>query len=112
MESPVPSYHGDQPYIFVSYAPDDTDFIQGEIQWLHDQGFHVCYDKGSNTRETKGQIERSSLFLLFLSPGVERLRREITHAASKEVSILVVRLAKTKLPCLCPVKWCISCSPS
>lgn len=43
METPFPAYKGDEPYVFVSYAHDDSSQVYPEITRLHDQGFNVWY---------------------------------------------------------------------
>ena len=44
MDRPFPAYKGDEPYIFVSYALEDTDLVFPE-KWLKDQGFNIWYDR-------------------------------------------------------------------
>ena len=44
MEKPFAAYQGDEPYIFVSYAHEDSEVVYPEIQWLKDQGFNIWYD--------------------------------------------------------------------
>ena len=43
---PFKAYQGDEPYIFVSYAHEDSDAVYPEIEWLRDQGFNIWYDEG------------------------------------------------------------------
>ena len=43
MERPFPAYKGGKPYIFVSYAHEDSEVVFPEIQWLKDQGFNLWY---------------------------------------------------------------------
>ena len=46
MDQPFVAYQGDESYIFVSYAHEDSDAVFPEIQWLRDQGFNLWYDEG------------------------------------------------------------------
>ena len=73
METPFVAYTGNQPYVFVCYAHEDSDVVFPEIQWLKNQGFNIWYDEGispgSEWRdELADSISKASLFLYFVSP--------------------------------------------
>lgn len=42
----VPAYEGNKPYIFVSYAHKDSDFVQPIIAELFEKKYRVWYDEG------------------------------------------------------------------
>jgi len=46
LETPFAAYVGDEPFIFVCYAHDDSDVVFPEMAWLHDQGLNLWYDEG------------------------------------------------------------------
>ena len=35
-ERPLPSYDGDEPYVFVSYSHEDTGLVYPQVRWLQD----------------------------------------------------------------------------
>ena len=43
---PQPAYDGDEPYIFVTYAHEDTAVVYPHIRWLQQNGFNVWWDEG------------------------------------------------------------------
>ena len=70
MERPFPAYKGDEPYIFVSYAHEDSDVVFPEIQWLKGQGFNLWFDEGISpgsrwSEELASALENANLFLFF-----------------------------------------------
>ncbi len=42
----VPAYEGNKPYIFVSYAHKDSDFVQPIIAELFEKKYRIWYDEG------------------------------------------------------------------
>ena len=40
------AYHGDQPYVFISYAHKDTPAVLAVIERLQRDGYRVWYDEG------------------------------------------------------------------
>ena len=46
MDKPLPTYKGDDSYVFVCYAHADQGVVKAEIRWLQDQGINVWYDEG------------------------------------------------------------------
>jgi TolB-like protein len=70
---PFSAYRGDEPYVFVSYAHADADWVYGELEWLRDQGLHLWYDEGIEPgrdwpEELARAIEGCAAFLLCVSP--------------------------------------------
>ena len=43
VDKPFTAYQGDEPYIFVSYAHEDSEVVYSEIQWLKDPNDHARY---------------------------------------------------------------------
>ena len=43
---PFEAYSGDEPYVFISYAHKDSEFVFDEISMLHDAGYNIWYDEG------------------------------------------------------------------
>lgn len=46
MEHPFSAYEGNNPYVFVCYAHDDSDVVYPELAWLADHGVRIWYDEG------------------------------------------------------------------
>ena len=73
VDLPFPAYKGDQPYIFVSYAHQDSADVYPDITWLHQRGFNVWYDEGIPPgevwrEELARSIEDCAAALYFVSP--------------------------------------------
>jgi Tol biopolymer transport system component len=106
MDRPFPAYNGDDPYIFVSYAHDDSDTVYPEIGWLKDQGFNLWYDEGIGPgqewhQELADRIDGSSLFLYFITPqsaASAHCQREAHYAIDNDMQLLAVHLEDTTLP--------------
>ncbi len=99
------AYHGDDPYIFVSYCHKDIEKVYPYIEKLNKEGYRVWYDDGiiagSEWPETIAQkLEGASVFVAFISGSAidsHNCRKEINHAVNKEKKIAVVFLEKVKL---------------
>ncbi len=106
MERPLPAYRGDEPYIFVSYAHEDSDLVFPEIQWLKDQGFNIWHDEGISPSsewhtELTESIENSNLFLYFITPRSvtsDHCQREVHYVIDHKKQLLTVHLEETQLP--------------
>ena len=104
-ERPFPAYKGDDPYIFVSYAHDDTALVYPEITRLRDQGFSIWYDEGIAPGSTWSDevalaLTESKLFVYFVTPrsvDSENCQQELNFALSRERKILAVHLVETQL---------------
>ena len=105
MGKPFPTYKGDNPYVFVCYAHDDSAMVYPDIEWLHDQGFNVWYDEevspGTVWRnELADSIEGSNLFLYFVTPqSVDSIycQREVNFGVDHGIPVLAVHLEETDL---------------
>ena len=72
MESPFAAYTGDQPFVFVCYAHEDSDVVYPEMAWLRDQGLNLWYDEGisagKNWRTAIGEsLLAASRILVYVS---------------------------------------------
>ncbi len=105
MAKPFPAYKGDNPYVFVCYAHDDSAMVYPDIEWLHDQGFNVWYDEGISPgtvwrNELADSIEGSNLFLYFVTPqSVDSIncQREVNFGVDHGIPVLAVHLEETDL---------------
>jgi TolB-like protein/lipoprotein NlpI len=106
VDSIIPAYAGDEPYVFVSYAHSDGVFVMDQIRWLHSQGVPVWYDEGISPglnwpEELANAIEAAAIVLLFVSPRSvvsEHCVRETTFAISRRKPLLAVHIEPTELP--------------
>ena len=106
MERPFPAYKGDDPYIFVCYAHDDSEMVYPEIIRLRDQGFNIWYDEGISPGSTWRDevalaLTQCKVFLYFVSPRSvtsTNCLKEVNFCLSRERKILPVYLEKTDLP--------------
>ena len=102
---PYPAYHGDEPYIFVSYSHKDSDKVFKEIKRLNEDGYRVWYDEGIApgnewTDEIASALENCSLFVVFLtknsvmSPNV---KNEIDFAIDEKIPAIGIYLEECSL---------------
>lgn len=102
----INAYHGPDPYLFASYAHQDIEVVFQQISFLHDRGYRVWYDEGVQPGNEWPEaialaIERSSLFLVFISPAAvasTHVRNEIHYALDSSKPLLAVHLEQTTLP--------------
>ncbi len=105
METPFPAYRGDEPYVFVSYAHEDSDEVYPEIAWLKSNGFNVWYDDGIEAgsewrEEIATAIKYARLVLYFVSPNSSRskyCRKEINFAVEQNIPIITIHMEPTEL---------------
>ena len=106
MNKPFRAYSGDLPYIFVSYAHEDSNAVYPEMKWLQDQGFNVWYDEGISPgtvwrTELADSIMGAGLFLFFVTPRSVvsgNCEKEVNFAIDHDISVLTVHLEETDLP--------------
>lgn len=95
-------YSGDEPYIFLSYAHDDTERIYKIAKQLHQDGYRIWYDEevkaGEDHKEKiSNSIRNASFMLCFVSPSYvnsDYCRRELSYAIDQRVTIIPVKLDK------------------
>ncbi|GMR14956.1 MAG: hypothetical protein BMS9Abin30_0570 [Gammaproteobacteria bacterium] len=106
MDKPFPAYDGDEPYVFVCYAHDDSKIVYSEIRWLRDQGINLWYDEGispgAEFPERLGDaILGASLVLFYVSPesvNSRHCRDEVYFALDRHTPVLASHLSATQMP--------------
>ena len=94
-----------EPYVFVSYAHADADFVYPESRRLIGLGYHVWYDEriraGSDWRDAiAGAIENAAAVLLIVSPrslGSAHCQKEVHHALEHKRPLLAVHIERTRM---------------
>lgn len=105
MDLPFPAYKGDKPYIFVSYAHQDSAGVYPDITWLHQQGFNVWYDEGIPPGEVWREelaraIEDCAAALYFVTPRSvtsENCLKEVNFALENRHAVIAVHLEPTEM---------------
>ena len=105
MEKPFPAYQGDEPYVFVCYAHEDSDVVYPELSWLHEQGVNLWYDEGisagRNWRAAIGDSLLGASHVVFYisehSLASDHCDREINLALDEGKDILPVYLQDVEL---------------
>ena len=103
---PFEAYTGDEPYVFISYAHKDSEFVFEEISILHEAGYHIWYDEGieaSNEwpEEIANAVIGCAAFLVFVSPrstASVNCRNEINLALNENKPFLAVHMEESALP--------------
>ena len=103
---PTKAYKGEEPYIFISYAHKDSDFVFPEIERLTADGFKIWYDEGIEPSEEWSEeigkaIVNCGVFLIFVSPrSAESVncRNEVNLALNNNKKFLAVHIEETELP--------------
>jgi len=104
--APFSAYHGDLPYVFVSYAHKDSAVAYPDITALHEQGYRVWYDEGIEPgsewpEDVAKALDGCSLFLLFISPNAvasHNVWNETHFAISRKKPIVAVHIQETEMP--------------
>ena len=107
---PFEAYHGDGPYIFISYKHADWKIVYPVIKKLHDAGFNIWYDadlkKGKYYDiQIANHIKNSALFVTFITQEAIRcssdeedyLIRELVVANNFKVNRLPIFLEDVEL---------------
>ena len=104
MKTDIHLYEGTEPFIFISYAHKDAQKAGPIIQWLHDNGYRIWFDKGIHSGEfatkIEERLEHSSCIVALLSDNyIESIncRNEISYAIKNQVTILPICLEPTQL---------------
>ena len=104
MARPI-AYEGTEPYIFISYAQQDSDRVLPIISALQEQGFRVWYDTGNEAdmewlEHLAERLESCTVFLSFLSQTAAdspNCRREINFAIDERKEMLIIYLDECRL---------------
>ena len=99
------AYTGDNPYIFVSYAHEDSRIVCPELERFHNDGFNIWYDEGiTSGMGWQEVVEKSlincSLFVVFMSDNAiesQNVREEIFLAINEEKPVIPIYLEETEL---------------
>ena len=105
MDKPFPAYQGDEPYVFVCYAHEDSDIVYPEIAWLREQGTNLWYDEGiaagRNWREAIGNSLLGASQVLFYitarSLVSDHCNREINLSLDEGKDVVPVYLEDVEL---------------
>lgn len=103
---PFAAYHGDDPYLFVSYSHRDTALVFPELERLRELGFNVWYDEGISpgtqwSDELAHRIDGCQQFVFFVTPrsaASQHCSDEAFYALDKGIPIRAVHLEPTQLP--------------
>lgn len=103
---PYPAYHGDEPYIFVSYAHSDAKLVFDEIKRFNESGYHVWYDEGISpgnewTNEIAIALRNCRVFVVMITPASAvrvNVQNEINYALDEEIPVIAIHLKQTELP--------------
>lgn len=102
---PFPAYRGEDPYIFISYAHDDSKWVFSDIERFHNDGCNIWYDEGIPSGERwQGEIERvvknAKLFVTFISNNAvesDNVLDEIFLAIRNKIDIIPIFLESVRL---------------
>ncbi len=105
-ERPEPSYAGEAPFFFVSYAHADSDLAYPEMRWLQEAGFNLWYDDGIHVgsvwRKAIADALTSAAGMLFIasksSVESDHCLKELSFALDEAKPVFVVQVDDTKLP--------------
>ena len=102
----VPSYEGNEPFIFISYAHKDSAQVLKVLSYLRSRGLRIWYDDGiapgSELPEyIATHLDKAEAVISFItenSVNSPNCRREITFALSRNKPFVSVFLEKTDIP--------------
>ena len=105
MEKPFAAYTGDQPFVFVCYAHEDSDVVYPEMAWLRDQSVNLWYDEGipagENWRAAIGEsLLGASQVLFYISKRSlksDHCNREINLALDEGKDVVPVYIEEVEL---------------
>jgi len=105
LETPFAAYVGDEPFVFVCYAHEDSGVVYPDMAWLRDEGLNLWYDEGisagKNWRTAIGDSLLSASHVLFyISSGSLRsdhCNREINLALDEGIEVVPVYIEDVEL---------------
>jgi hypothetical protein len=105
-EAPFLAYKGQEPYIFISYAHNDSAIVFSYISELYSLGYRIWYDEGIDPglewpEAIAAAIANCDLMIVFLSPDAVQsvnIRNEINFARYKSKRVLCIYITETMLP--------------
>lgn len=105
MENLPHAYNGELPFIFVSYAHKNSDYVVSVIRRLMLDGYRVWYDEGITPGSTwdekiAAKLNQSACFIAFISEAFidsDNCKEELALARKKEKNYLLVHLDDTPM---------------
>lgn len=101
-DMPCAEPEGDQPYLFVSFAPQDREEVQPVLAHTCGSGLQIWYDDGGADPETRARaLEGASYMMVFVSPNSVRSPQmvdEMHTALDQHKGFIVIHLAEAWLP--------------
>mgnify|MGYP002619552720 FL=1 len=99
-------YTGEDPYIFISYAHDDSERVLSIISHIANQEYRIWFDQrievGTKWAEVIAQrLNQSACFMAFIPDNYLRSDNcmdEIEHAKNKKIPILIIYLEDLQIP--------------
>jgi hypothetical protein len=103
---PFEAYHGERPYLFVSYSHQDKPLVYPIIKRLHKEKVRIWYDEGippsgkwiENIAST---LKACEMFLIFITPNAvasKHVRNELYFANKNDKKTFPIYLVETDLP--------------
>ena len=99
-------YTGENPYIFISYAHDDSRRVLPIISYIANQEYRIWFDQrievGTKWAEVIAQrLNQSACFMAFITDNYlqsDNCMDEIEHAKNKKIPILIIYLEDLQIP--------------
>ena len=99
-------YTGENPYIFISYAHDDSERVLPIISYIANEEYRIWFDQrievGTKWAEVIAQrLNQSTCFMAFITDNYLRSDNcmdEIEHAKNKKIPILIIYLEDLQIP--------------
>ena len=99
-------YTGENPYIFISYAHDDSERVLPIISYIANEEYRIWFDQrievGTKWAEVIAQrLNQSTCFMAFITDNYLRSDNcmdEIEHAKNKKIPILIIYLEDLQVP--------------
>lgn len=102
----LPTYDGEKPYIFISYAHKDAEVVLPVLDGMQKNGFRIWFDQGIEAgtewpEYIAGHLEAAERVIVFMSEAAaasKNCRREINYSIEIDKEPLVVYLEPVNLP--------------
>ena len=99
-------YTGENSYIFISYAHDDSERVLPIISYIANQEYRIWFDQrievGTKWAEVIAQrLNQSACFMAFITDNYlqsDNCMDEIEHAKNKKIPILIIYLEDLQIP--------------
>ncbi|AWX31687.1 toll/interleukin-1 receptor domain-containing protein [Methanosphaera sp. BMS] len=100
---PLNAYEGDEPYLFVSYAPEDEHVAFQEIKRFQDMGYNVWYNEDNkieNKLKYSTALKNCSVYVVLLTHNSgynNKIIEEVNYVFNLEKNIIPIYLDETKI---------------